>query len=380
MSDIKQTYATSVIPPNFRPFLGADEIDNRLKYRYKGGHAKKRVKGNINYLDNNILGLENRYSLDIGRFSNTEYQSVGKKKALRRSKSICYESIRNFNRTSKIPLKQELNTSYDEYRKVYSPYDIVRRSKDKLLDNSLNKMDNPLLDYSMLSLTNNSKVPQTENRVLQSEISMQDKRDMLEYLSSKDILNDPREYVKHCKEKEVSDYNIHATELKVKELAFKKRQERIEELENEAIFIVKKKEEIEKEIRSKFEKIRKEREALEISKQNALVVKKKEKEDKKSLVNQYDYIKLGKDHQRETELKKELSRERRRQAIQRNNFSMIIQRSHKKFLKDERFIRQLELDKKERKLPYNKLTDKQDCYNTLKNVISAVIYSEQIDI
>ena len=37
-----------------------DEADNRHELMYKGYYPKKFVKGNINYLDHNILCLENR--------------------------------------------------------------------------------------------------------------------------------------------------------------------------------------------------------------------------------------------------------------------------------------------------------------------------------
>ena len=42
------------------PLIGTDELDKRLGFRYKGRHSKKYVEGNINYLDHNILKLNNR--------------------------------------------------------------------------------------------------------------------------------------------------------------------------------------------------------------------------------------------------------------------------------------------------------------------------------
>jgi len=40
-----------------------EEIDSQLKLKYKGYYPKKAVKGNINYLDHNILSLGNRLSV-----------------------------------------------------------------------------------------------------------------------------------------------------------------------------------------------------------------------------------------------------------------------------------------------------------------------------
>lgn len=40
--------------------MSGNEIDNERKLIYKGHYPRKVVQGNINYLDHNILCLENR--------------------------------------------------------------------------------------------------------------------------------------------------------------------------------------------------------------------------------------------------------------------------------------------------------------------------------
>ena len=43
--------------------LSAEEVDARLKLRYRGTSPKKRLVQNVNYYDHNILGLQNRLAV-----------------------------------------------------------------------------------------------------------------------------------------------------------------------------------------------------------------------------------------------------------------------------------------------------------------------------
>lgn len=52
-----------------------EEIDSQLKLKYNGHYPKKLVKGNINYLDHNILSLGNRQSVSNAK-DNGLYDSV----------------------------------------------------------------------------------------------------------------------------------------------------------------------------------------------------------------------------------------------------------------------------------------------------------------
>eukprot|EP00826_Nyctotherus_ovalis_P050858 TRINITY_DN6290_c0_g1_i1.p1 TRINITY_DN6290_c0_g1~~TRINITY_DN6290_c0_g1_i1.p1 ORF type:complete len:131 (+),score=28.50 TRINITY_DN6290_c0_g1_i1:64-456(+) len=70
--------------------------------------------------------------------------------------------------------------SYEEYRKVYSPYDILLQSKDVLLNKSLNSINDPMADYSRHVLANKRRTAQTKDEKLkiarsQSAISVRSK-------------------------------------------------------------------------------------------------------------------------------------------------------------------------------------------------------------
>ena len=66
---------------NERPLLGTDEVDARLKVRYRGGNPKRHFTSNLNNFDHNILGLGNRLLKDEGN------------KHCRKSKEALFESV-----------------------------------------------------------------------------------------------------------------------------------------------------------------------------------------------------------------------------------------------------------------------------------------------
>ena len=68
-------------------------IDRINAKRYKGSKPKKRVDGNLNYYDHNILGLENRQSSNINEEEFTWYIS-SERKPHTRGKS--QDLVRNF--------------------------------------------------------------------------------------------------------------------------------------------------------------------------------------------------------------------------------------------------------------------------------------------
>ncbi len=55
----------SAASPNVK-LLGTNEVDARLRLRYKGTSPKKRLASNLNYYDHNILGLDNRTVSNVG--------------------------------------------------------------------------------------------------------------------------------------------------------------------------------------------------------------------------------------------------------------------------------------------------------------------------
>eukprot|EP01022_Parablepharisma_sp_SALTPOND_P024975 TRINITY_DN564_c0_g1_i1.p3 TRINITY_DN564_c0_g1~~TRINITY_DN564_c0_g1_i1.p3 ORF type:complete len:571 (-),score=85.77 TRINITY_DN564_c0_g1_i1:2413-4125(-) len=374
-----------------RPFLGTDELDARLRLRYRGKCPKRTVTGNINYLDHNVLGLENRTMLNAEEVQGN-YHSVTKlydtvdRQSMKRCKSQPhgfsteeakklmnktinlassqystgqrseeYHYIQNSSKVSKVPLKQFPDESYEIYRKNRDP---IIRSKSVS-----NKSE--LLDYL-----------KEETEDLCKNTAVEEKKDWIEVASGKkqedevDVTQGGEKPISMNTQRTIEDevqiedpcpscYNKKAAIEKAVKRRLAKEQERIERLERDAKFLEQVKAEIEKEQTKKQEKLDKEKEALTISMQNAAVNKKKtEEEAKRANTSQYNYIKLGKDHQREVEQKREQEREKRRQIV--NNQLKALNEKQRALAKEMQGTKgTIEtpsfIPKPDRKLEYKKL-------------------------
>ena len=243
--------------------------------------------------------------------------------------------IKTANNASRIPLKHSENESFDNYKKIFTPYDIVLlndiKNKEKLKIDSEQTKEHSKKFNRFNKSDNGLDLIEKDNQLLQ---------------------------------KEVREYNEHEAELQKNKFLIQKQKEKLELLENETNRLTLQKVEAEDEIQWKLSKISKEREAQQISTANAELVKnlKRKEEKENSEMKQY---KCAIDYRRVLEENKERDRGKRRNIVERQ--LQLIQEKRKlignrrqaktpnvnatrRFDHNKLFIEQVELDREERML------------------------------
>jgi len=333
---------------NERPMLGTDELDKRLSHRYKGKAAKKSVSGNVNYLDHNILNLQNRTAIEESQAgSNTGlYETIDS--GIKRCKSVSnvnikdlqenkpksqiysqynsarrneeYMNIMKSHKSSKLPLKHYPDLSYDTYRKnplentmpvlkiekEYQTQEPPQTERNKLVENN---EDADVLQEFQETEYKNIEITQGQMCLSNQNMKNENNEENMTQNKNDNLCNDSHE----C----VGCYNKRIIQEKEKKIQEEKLQKFTDKIKEDAEFSIKNQQILKSELDAKQSKFLLEKEAVDFSMKNAENLKRQKSEESRKIQNfqNQNFELLSKDRQKETEICKENEREKRRKIV-----------------------------------------------------------------